>query len=391
MAVGQYYIKNDVLYYDDGSGFTEKGNVRGLATGAPVKSSLMAYMGPSAVRVDPETKKPTKNQPQSTSDIKDIIDPPKTPGKYLTFGPKKSSVTATSAGTSLRYPNDPPIGADTDYVVFEFFEYSPPFKNDGSTAEFDLESLAKYNMSAEQYTRTGLSPVILYMPEDISTGFKTNWTGKNFSNIGAGVLRTAGGEKIMNKLKSFGETVNEGADRFTTIAGAQIISAAIGKITGESVSLDDIFSSTRGVILNPNTELLFTGLDLRNFSLNYKLVPRSANEANQIEGIIKTFKMAMLPYANSGAEDLKESFDVKGFQAGFIKVPDLVKVTFMSGNDVNKHVPQYKMCALTQVDISYTPDGTYATTVDGRMVAYQMSLNFQETKLIYREDIKAGY
>lgn len=311
--------------------------------------------------------------------------------KIVISGPKKSSVTATSAKGSLRYPNDPPIGADTDYVVFEFFEYTPPFKNDGSTAEFGLESLAKYNMSAEQYTPTGLSPVILYMPEDISTGFKANWTGKNFSNIGANILRTAGGTDITSKLQNFGEGVNESLDRFTTIAGAQLISAAIGKITGESVSMDDIFSSTRGVILNPNTELLFTGLDLRNFSLNYKLVPRSANEANQIEGIIKTFKMALLPYANSGAEELKQSFDVEGFQAGFIKVPDLVKVTFMSGNDINTHVPQYKMCALTQVDVSYTPDGTYATTEDGRMVAYQMSLNFQETKLIYREDVEAGY
>lgn len=310
--------------------------------------------------------------------------------KITISGPKKSSVTATST-SALRYPSSPPIGAETDYVVFEFYEYNPPFKNDGSTSEFGLESLAKYNSSAEQYNPTNLKSIILYMPEDISTGFKANWTGKNFSNIGAGILRTAGGTDLMAKLKSFGETANEGLDRFTTIAGAQIISGAISKITGESVSLDDIFSSTRGVILNPNTELLFTGLDLRNFTLTFKLVPRNATEANQIEEIIRTFKKAMLPYANSGAEALKESFDEKGYQAGFIKVPDLTKVTFMRGSDLNKNVPQFKMCALTQVDVNYTPDGTYATTRDGRMVAYQMSLNFQETKLIFREDVEAGY
>jgi hypothetical protein len=63
----------------------------------------------------------------------------------------------------------------------------------------------------------------------------------------------------------------------------------------------------------------------------------------------------------------------------------------MRGGSLNNNVPQYKMCALTQVDVSYTPDGTYATTRDGRMVAYQLSLNFQETKLIFREDVEAGY
>jgi len=311
--------------------------------------------------------------------------------KITISGPQASKTKITSSA-ALRYPSSPPIGAETDYVVFEFYEYNPPFKNDGSTAAFGLEALAKYNSSVEQYSQQNtLKSVILYMPEDISTGFKANWTGKNFSNIGAGLLRSAGGTDLMAKINSFGETLNEATDRFTTIAGAQIISGAIGKITGESISLDDVFSSTRGVILNPNTELLFTGLDLRNFTLTFKLVPRNATEANQIEEIIKTFKKAMLPYANSGAEDLKNSIDIAGFQSGFIKVPDLTKVTFMRGSDLNKNVPQFKMCALTQVDVNYTPDGTYATTRDGRMVAYQMSLNFQETKLIFREDVEAGY
>lgn len=191
--------------------------------------------------------------------------------------------------------------------------------------------------------------------------------------------------------KKIGETVNEGAERFTSIAGAQILSSALGKITGESVSLDDVFGSTRGVVLNPNTELLFTGLDLRNFSLTYKLVPRSKTEADNIEEIIKRFRQCSLPYMNGGAEDLKQSFDTEGFDAGFIKVPDLVKVTYMSGSSPHPHLPKYKMCALTQVDVHYTPDGTYATTRDKRMVAYQLALNFQETKLVYREDIDKGY
>jgi len=301
---------------------------------------------------------------------------------------------SANPGGALRYPSDPPIASDADYVVFDFYEYKPPFQTTEESSGFGVSGYDQYN--ALQYEKldskkSGMSTILLYMPEDISTGYKSNWTGKNFSNIGAGLLRAGASGGAVEAAKKIGETVNETADRFTTIAGAQILSAALGKITGESVGLDDIFGSTRGVILNPNTELLFTGLDLRNFTLTYKLVPRSATEATIIEKIIKTFKKCSLPYMNGGAEDLKQSFDTAGYDASFIKVPDLVKVTFMNGSKVHPSLPKFKMCALTQVDVNYTPDGTYATTIDGRMVAYQITLNFQETKLIYREDIDKGY
>jgi hypothetical protein len=311
----------------------------------------------------------------------------------------------TKGGEVLKYPDDM-IDASTDYVMFQFSEYSPPFKADSNDVSRNVNTTASYNSSGQEYNPTGLPTIILYMPEDISTGFKTNWGGKNFSNIGANIMKTAGAETAVNKLTQMATGIDNALTNVVPIAGAQLVNAAIGKITGESVSLDEFFGGTRGVILNPNSELLFSGLDMRNFSLNYKLVARSAKEATTIEEIIKTFKLGMLPYGNSGYKDPGGAFfgnlltgDLDGLlgkennslAANYIKVPDVCRVSFMRGGTLNKNVPQYKMCALTQVDVSYTPDGTYATTRDGRMVAYQLSLNFQETKLIFREDVKAGY
>jgi len=45
------------------------------------------------------------------------------------------------------------------------------------------------------------------------------------------------------------------------------------------------------------------------------------------------------------------------------------------------------MCAITNVEVNYTPDGTYATYGDGTMVAYGLSLSFQETKLVFAEEV----
>jgi len=315
---------------------------------------------------------------------------PSAPVQPLTF-------TGTGAQSSTqRYPKDLSVGSDSDYVRFDFYEYAHPFMgtNLNNPALTTGSSINEYNASSTNYKPDGeLGNIILYMPEDISTGHKANWAGKNFSNIGADILRTAG-------AKNFGEVTQEAIDgigdaieKLPAVMSASLINAALGKITGESVSMDELFGSTRGVIMNPNSELLFTGLDMRNFSLSFKLIPRNAPEAKNIENIIRTFKKAMLPLANT-KEGPAFSFNIPVFgdtpNASYIKVPSVCKVSFMRGNSLNPDVPQYKHCAITQVDINYTPDGVYATNRDGKMVAYQLTVAFQETKLIYREEIQGS-
>lgn len=306
----------------------------------------------------------------------------------------------TKGKNILRYPSRPAIDENQDYVLFSFYEYTPPFRDRAATAYTGKTAIETYN--ASNYTPSKLdTQIILYMPEDISTGHKANWQGKNFSNIGAGIMSAAGATNAADMLKQVAGNVDTAFSNFIPLAGAQAVTAAIGKITGESVSLDEFIGSTRGVILNPNSELLFSGLDMRNFSLNYKLVPRNKDELDQVERIIRTFKKAILPYGNSGYSDPTGTFAVdiatlginpgggsSSIEANYIKVPDVCRVSFMRGGGLNENVPQYKICAITGVDISYTPDGAYATSIDGGMVAYQLSLSFQETKLVFREDIR---
>jgi len=300
--------------------------------------------------------------------------------------------TGTGAQSSThRYPQDLSVGPDSDYVRFDFYQYSPPFNTNIMDKPAGNSSTAQYN-SSTKYTADGeLGNIILYMPEDISTGHKANWSGKNFSNIGADMLRVAGADNFATVANETVDGVTNAIEKLPAVMSASVINAALGKITGESVSMDELFGSTRGVIMNPNSELLFTGFDMRNFSLSFKLVPRNAPEALNIEKIIRTFKKAMLPLANS-KETPPFTFNVPfaGGEVGaaFIKVPSLCQVSFMRGNSLNPDVPQYKQCAITQVDINYTPDGVYATNRDGKMIAYQLTLAFQETKLIYREEIQ---
>lgn len=294
----------------------------------------------------------------------------------------------SSQQASLRYPND--ITQDTDWILFEFYDYVPPFKVNRSLMGEGAET---YNKARQYEKSDGLKPVCLYMPEDLSTGYRSQWSGRNFSNIARGLLQSAAAPNTINGIENAISTATNAFDNAIPILGAKVISGVVSKITGESLSLDDVFGGTRGVILNPNTELLFGGVDLRNFTLTYKLVPRNQTEAGIIPLIIKQFKKAMLPKTAEGNEftfggKLTGGVSVKD---SFIKVPKLCKVNFMKGPNENPNINKYKMCAITQVDVNYTPDGAYATLEDGAMVAIELTLSFQETSLIFSEDVDAGY
>ena len=190
--------------------------------------------------------------------------------KGSTLFDQLESPTLSSATGAKRYPRDVATAPGADYVLFEFYEYRPPFQNINKGATKDSSTpVATYNESvtrADFYEKTSELPVVLYMPEDISTGFRSNWGGKAFSNIATDALRSAGAEgmgKLTGAVTGFGNLMS----RAPYIAGAQVIRKAISGLSGDNLSNDDVFGAISGAILNPNTELLFSGVDMRNFQL----------------------------------------------------------------------------------------------------------------------------
>lgn len=317
----------------------------------------------------------------------------------------------TNATNSLRYPsNQGGITNDHDYVTFQFYKYTPPFSkrakitgggvtggtytkkrgtafikpNEVVTNGYDYNQTGIAKEESQYENSNGMAPIVLYMPEDISTGFRSNWTGKAFGNFASDALKSFGANSLMDKVKGAAGTVSDGVDRIIPIEGAKTIRKFIQTIGGDNISNDDIFGGISGAILNPNVELMYGGTDLRNFTLNFKLVPRDATESSTIKQICNQFKRAMLPKLDPGNVFGGTS---PGTFKGFVGVPDLCRVAFMKGSVEHEGLPRFKMCAITQVDVNYTPDGTYATYFDGQPVAIQLSVSFQETKMVFAEEI----
>ena len=150
-------------------------------------------------------------------------------------------------------------------------------------------------------------------------------------------------------------------------------------LAGQAASINNILARTDNVVLNPNLELLFNGPQLRPFTFQFKMSARNQDEANEIKSIIKYFKYHMAAREEQGKL--------------FLRAPHVFTIQYLKGNissqpGINVISPNdfQKACALTNCSVDYTPLGSYSTYTDGTMVAYTLSLQFQEITPIYASD-----
>ena len=301
---------------------------------------------------------------------------------------------ATESAT-LRYPSDPEIQADSDYVLFGFYKYAPPFGGGrdtpkqaeaGSTTKLSSGGYANYqNSNDRSYANPSkdVKPIILYMPEDIQSQFGAGWNAAGFGAAAAGLFGVAGS---VNTQKDFGAMIQAGTEAIPGSIKASVFDnflKGINAAAGASINLNQALGSVTGTILNPNVELLYEAPKLRTFSLKFKLVPRTIKEANDIKKICNSFKKAMLPSFGGSAifGAIKEA-------SNLLTIPDLCQVSFMKGGNFHPYLPKYKLCGITDVGINYTAAGAYATLTDGSPVATELTITFLESKLVFAQEVK---
>lgn len=298
----------------------------------------------------------------------------------LTIGP--SAGTTYSGTGTLRYPHELPITEKSDYVSFNFYDYKPPFQTDASDSGANAKAPSayrSYSASAEEKNlkpASGFKPIILYMPEDINAQYGANWGGAGF---GMGYKEIA--KTIANGgIPDFGN-LEEVIIGGLKVSGYKTAVENINKALGGNVSVNQLMSGVSGTIVNPNVEMMYEAPELRGFNLSFKMMSRSKEETDAIKAICTQFKKAMLP-SFSG-----ETLAGTATTGTLLSVPKIVKVSFMTGNGLNEYVSQFKPCAITSVNINYTPDGTWASYKDGAPVATELQITFKELKLIFADEI----
>ena len=318
-----------------------------------------------------------------------------------------------------RWPIDQ-IQNTTDYVFFQFGKYIPPFSQEAAEGlnfrgNDELDPPIPPNSKRHGYDASiarmkvdeAFNSIMLPIPQDLSNTLAAGWQGKAFTGMGrAAIAAVAGGNNAfaLQKAGDFSGNIKAIQDSLTT----NVLNLVPG--VGGALDVNDISGSARGVILNPNAELLYDSPELREIGMSFKMVPKNAEEAYTIRKICQTFRKAALPVwgaegditmnnkvrYETGKNSKSQGATGEGGETriageNFIRVPHLCKFTFMKGSKPHGWISQFKPCAISNIVVNYTPDNTYATYNNGSPVATEIRLNFQETKLIFRDDVDSGF
>jgi hypothetical protein len=151
---------------------------------------------------------------------------------------------------------------------------------------------------------------------------------------------------------------------------------------GANLGANDILQLTAGTIINPNTELLYSGSSLRTHGYTFKLIPQTKSEAQNVIKIVEIFKKACAPKSKAAL--------FAGNFRNFIGVPDICRISFMGDGGENPYLPRYKPSAITSVSVNYVTDGGYISFREGEPLGVSLTVSLMELKLIYDDEIGSG-
>ena len=279
-----------------------------------------------------------------------------------------------------RYPNSQ-LERDSDFLEIKVVEYEPPGFNSDS-GEIRLKSSS---VSLENNIEKPLGYVFLPIPESIQDSNSVTWGEDSINGIaakGIGMIKNVvtGNDLVegiggaATSMKDVGSSAI-GSAVMQDVASTYFASQAVNTLGGNT-SLSGLLARSSGVIMNPNKELLFGGVNLRAFSFDFDLTPRDRAESSTIKNIIRLFKVNMNPKKSA-----------KGDKTGlFVQSPNVFQLSYKTGGGDHSYLHRFKPMALANMAVNYTGAGTYATYDDTTPVHMKLSLSFQELNPVYAED-----
>tara|TARA_Y100001970_G_scaffold278370_1_gene383960 strand:- start:457 stop:1701 length:1245 start_codon:yes stop_codon:yes gene_type:complete len=277
---------------------------------------------------------------------------------------------STSSGTAKflgRYPLNESHRVKYDYLQVTSLKHKA---NTGGT-NFGTGGFAE----AEERNMIPIGRVFLPMQPGLSESNSVNWNDESANAFQAAAFRVAQGTIIEPggfgaKAKALmSSAIDESENMIAGISKSDIAAYFAGQAVGNA----SLFTRGSGKVLNPNLELLFGGPQLRVFNYNFRFTPREEREAREVKGIIKFFKKNMAPIRERGRL--------------FLKTPNVFKLKYFFKNGrQHPFLNKIKICALRDLTVNYTPDGSYMTYDDGSMTSYDVTMTFGELNPIYQED-----
>ena len=228
--------------------------------------------------------------------------------------------------------------------------------------------------------------VKLYMPPAFSYN-----DGVSYNNFELGV----GGAKFEAASKSgstMGERAKQGFENtFADLGGllgignnsrgADAAFALMAQGVADKFGQGGLAKSMSRVVSNPNVRVIFSGVNLRTFSFTFNLISASAKESKEIEKIVKFFRTELYPIS------IGQKIGNTQVETG-LRFPNRFIIEIMYGG-----VPVFtklKPLYLTNVSTVYNKSQA-GMHHDGKPFEVDVTLTFQESVALKRQDIENGY
>ena len=282
--------------------------------------------------------------------------------------------------SQLRYPYETTESAQ-DYIRFSIFKYKRAkraLRGDNNRAQA-VFARGTGDVTVETNPRDLLGSILLPVPAQVTDSNTAAYGDNSLNSFAArgfeGALDVATGanpeealRRGIDSIKSFAGLAVDNRNLLVT----SLVANAVNQF-GANLDINSVLARSSGQIINPNMELLFNAPTLRQFKFQFKFTPRFEKETLEVKRIIKAFKKNMSPKSGQTGQTLT--------------TPNIFQLQYVKGNGRPQgFLHQFKLCALTDISVNYTGDGTYATYYDGTPVSMTMALSFNELSPVYNED-----
>lgn len=212
--------------------------------------------------------------------------------------------------------------------------------------------------------------IMLAVQEKPSVRYGVNYESKDMGTM-AGMV--AGGSSAVDSgtLQMGGE-----AARAALMAAARIPAGIANAVGGSGPDVGTMMGLGTGTAVNPFREQVFQNVDNRTFDFNYKFVPRSAQEAENMWRIIHTFKFHMHPELSSGGL--------------FYIYPSEFNIVYYYNDKPNPTLFNISTCVLQSMSVDYGGQ-QFGSFNDGFATEVNMRLQFRELEVLTKERINLGF
>lgn len=213
-------------------------------------------------------------------------------------------------------------------------------------------------------------PVGLPMADNLSYG------STNLGQVGAiaqDALSNGVGAALEN-AKNAAKTSGDSTTQAAVLAQIASKSGGIGTKTTDAISEAVLYQ--KRTLLNPNQRTTFSGSNTRSYSLEFKLVAQNAKESTDIRELIKRLQYNAYPAGNELV----------------LKYPSEFKISILSASssDYNRYYSPIYNCFLMNISTAYNASGNSFYS-DGAPLDISLTLGFQETKALTRNDLEDMY